>query len=161
MKPRGQATVLLDPLCRRAVALHECGMVAAGLERPGGCQRDWFGGLARRSVRAGAGRCGRLLRQLARDHVRQAAGHARHVDRQLLVQQVGAQVAAGTVQHAGFHGGLAHALDQLAHEQRFELLGRLLDRSRRVLAGLSLSVFRDRPSAASALVETANCENDI
>jgi hypothetical protein len=58
----------------------------------------------------------------------------------LLVQQVGAQVAAGVVQHAGFHGGFAHALDQFAHEQRFELLGGFLDGLGRVFAGLQLQV---------------------
>jgi hypothetical protein len=78
------------------------------------------------------------LRQLARDLFRQAAGHARHVNGELLVQQVGAQVAAGAVEHAGLHGRLAHALDQLAHEQRLELLGRLLDGAGAVLAGLQL-----------------------
>ncbi|MNY53686.1 hypothetical protein D3C86_1894620 [compost metagenome] len=48
----------------------------------------------------------------------------------MLVEQLGAQIALAAlpVHQAGLHGRLAHALDELAHEQRLELLGGFLER---------------------------------
>ncbi len=48
-----------------------------------------------------------------------------------------AQVALGAVEQAGLHRGLAHALDQFAHEQRLELLGGFLGAHRGCLCPAS------------------------
>jgi len=78
-----------------------------------------------------------LQGQLTLDGFAQAAGQAGHLHGHLLVEHVSGHVFARvTVHQARFGGGLSHAFDQLAHEQRFELLGRLLDRRFAILTGL-------------------------
>ncbi|MDV7402556.1 hypothetical protein RZS08_64640, partial [Arthrospira platensis SPKY1] len=69
------------------------------------------------------------LTQLAFNGLRESPRQAGELHRELLIQQVGAKLAARAVEQAGLLGGLAHALDELAHEQRFELTRRLLQRS--------------------------------
>ena len=89
----------------------------------------------------------------------QAAGLAGHLHRELLVQQVGAQVAAGAVHHAALHAGgrVAHALEQLAHEQGLELLGRFLDGLGRGLAGLELQAVQAGAVGGQGLGQRVQC----
>jgi hypothetical protein len=98
MKPAG---IPLDALDLAAAALWRCTKAAWLLPGFSSCRsvtaaRRGLNGVATAVPVAGAaGRRRPSAGQLARDHVRQAARHARHLDGQLLVQQVGAQVPAG------------------------------------------------------------------
>src|SRR5574344_267904 len=78
-------------------------------------------------------------RNLRRDRGRQPPGQPSHGDRQLLVVQIARQIAAPfVIQEAAFQGGLAHAFDHLAHEQRLKLLGCLAHGLRAFVVGLVL-----------------------
>src|SRR5256885_626742 len=132
----GRGRVGVDGLGRAAAAAAPgtCGAIgAAGRAAPGDAAHAQCGGHGDLGILGGFRAHG--AGQLSRDGIRQAAGLARHGHRQLLVQHVGAQVALCAVEQAGLHGGLAHALDHLAHEQRFQLLGGFLRGLRTVLAG--------------------------
>jgi len=80
-----------------------------------------------------------LFAELALDGFGQAAGQTRELHRELLVEQVGAQVGALAFHETRLLRGLAHALDELAHEERFKLFGRFLERGL-VVAVLARSV---------------------
>jgi hypothetical protein len=78
---------------------------------------------------------------LALNGFAQATGQTGHLHGHLLVQHVSRHVLARAVFHqARLRGGLAHAFDDLAHEQRLELLGSLFDGAFGILAGLELQV---------------------
>ena len=83
--------------------------------------------------------------ELARDRLGQAAGQAGHLRRELLVEHLGAELAAFVVEHARGQRRLAHALHQLLHEQRLELLGDLAHRGLRVARGARCAA---RPATA-------------
>ena len=76
-------------------------------------------------------------RQLPADGVAQPTRLPGHGNRELLVQQIGAEIALCAVQQTGLHRRLAHAFDHLAHEQRLQLLGCFAHRLRVVLARCS------------------------
>src|SRR5574344_1550227 len=81
-------------------------------------------------------------RNLRRDRGRQPTGQTGHGDRQLLVVHIARQIAAAFFVHeAAFHGGLAHAFDHLAHEQRLKLLGRLTHGLRAFAVGFGLQTI--------------------
>ncbi len=142
---RGDAAFLRHALGCVAVVLHEA-VAALGCGGVGVGRRRGARGLLRLQAQRGRrGKRGRgllaaadLARELALDGFREPALQARHLHRELLVQHVLAQVALLAFHQAGLHRRLAHALDHLAHEERFELLGRFLRGLRVVLPGLEL-----------------------
>ena len=131
-------TSITDLLCRIAVLVHEVGLAGRGPQRTRRGAHTGIGLLASGCRASG----GDLLRQLLLDHLAQAARHARHHLRPLLVEQLRAQVALFAVHQAAFHAGAAHALEQLLHEQGFKLARRFLDGRAGILARLGIEAVQ-------------------
>ena len=97
----------------------------------------------RRPRRHRGGRPGTIppvAQQLPLDQRRQSIALRRCRRRQLRIQHARERIAARPIEHATLRHRIAHALEQLAHEERLELLRHLPDRLPVLRTGMSQTV---------------------